>query len=196
MRPVFLSASIPDPRRHPRYIDTADEIAIRESVSALATVVLHHTTLVFGGHPAISPLVRLIAHGLDAMDKVRIFQSRFFESVVPRDSREFTDLVWTPAVSNDRDASLRLMRDLMLNEGPFEAAFFIGGMEGVEDEFDLFSRRWTGTPAFPIASTGAAARILFDRYRDNILPYLSRGWENRLREEFVYRPFFEELLHL
>src|SRR5437870_659923 len=95
MRPVFLSASIPDPRRHPRYIDTADVIAIRESVSALATVVLHQTTLVFGGHPAISPLVRLIAHGLDAIDKVRIFQSRFFEDLIPADSRAFPDLIWT-----------------------------------------------------------------------------------------------------
>ncbi len=39
----------------------------------------------------------------------------------------------------------------------FEAAFFIGGMEGVEREFRIFRSFQPHTPAYPIASTGSAA---------------------------------------
>jgi hypothetical protein len=36
---IFLSASIPLPERDPQYLGTADIIAIRDAVRALATVV-------------------------------------------------------------------------------------------------------------------------------------------------------------
>lgn len=58
LAPVFLSASIPDPARDKRYFGTGDTIAIRDAVIALVSVVLPRTKLVFGGHPAITPLVK------------------------------------------------------------------------------------------------------------------------------------------
>jgi hypothetical protein len=61
MKPVFLSASIPDPRRDAKYFQTGDTIAIRNAVIALVTVTLSRTKLVFGGHPAVTPLVKWVA---------------------------------------------------------------------------------------------------------------------------------------
>jgi hypothetical protein len=52
--PIFLSASIPD--RDP-YVRDSDPLAIREAVLALVAVTVRERRLVFGGHPAISPLV-------------------------------------------------------------------------------------------------------------------------------------------
>jgi SLOG cluster3 family len=57
---IFLSASVPLPSRNPLYFDTADVIAIRDAVRALTMVVVEqHVQLVFGGHPAITPMIRL-----------------------------------------------------------------------------------------------------------------------------------------
>ena len=196
MKPVFLSASIPDPRRDPRYIETADVTAIRESIRALAEVVLLHGHLVFGGHPAISPLVRVIAESIGeieygpALQHVRVYQSEFFREDIPQDSIAFPDLIWIPA-AEDREGSLYRMRTAMIESNPFEAGFFIGGMEGVEEEYEMFSRRWPLTPVFPVASTGAAARILFDRRADQL-----GGTAALLLEDLVYGSLFERLLGL
>ena len=54
---VFLSASIPDKDRDPKYYETADFVAIRDAVIAIATVVVPEYRLVWGGHPAITPLI-------------------------------------------------------------------------------------------------------------------------------------------
>ena len=40
MKNIFLSASIPLPERHPKYYDSADIIAIRDAVIALASLVI------------------------------------------------------------------------------------------------------------------------------------------------------------
>lgn len=61
---VFLSASVPLPSRHHRYFETADVIAIRESVRALATAVLPVGRLTTGGHPAITPVIRKVAESM------------------------------------------------------------------------------------------------------------------------------------
>jgi hypothetical protein len=56
---IFLSASVPLPSRHREYFDTADVIAIRDAVRALTIVVVEqHGQLVFGVHPAITPMIR------------------------------------------------------------------------------------------------------------------------------------------
>ena len=60
MRSVFLSASIPLPDRDARYWQTADVIAIRDSIRALVSVVVPTGQIIFGGHPAITPLIRLL----------------------------------------------------------------------------------------------------------------------------------------
>jgi hypothetical protein len=87
--PIFLSASIPD--RDP-YVRDADPIAIREAVLALVAVTVRERHLVFGGHPAISPLVEHAASSLNAVDNVDIFQSEWFRAVIPPEARAFQNL--------------------------------------------------------------------------------------------------------
>ena len=60
MNYIFLSASIPVKDRNPKYFTTVDVLAIREAIRALVTVVLPKTILVWGGHPAIIPIIRTV----------------------------------------------------------------------------------------------------------------------------------------
>jgi hypothetical protein len=162
-RAIFLSASVPDLQRDPRYHTTADRVAIRDAVRALVTVALPHMRLVWGGHPAITPLVRVIAEGIGIVgaDKVRLYQSNFFRGLMPKDNIAFEKLIRTPAVKGDQDASLERMRRQMLSSEKFYAGVFIGGMEGVEKEYAIFREMHTAALALPIASTGAAALIIY-----------------------------------
>src|SRR5262245_43336621 len=124
--PVFLSASVPT--RDP-YLQYSDPIAIREAILALVAVTIRERLLVFGGHPAISPLVEHAARSLNAVDNVYIFQSRWFVNVIPPEAKAFKNFTWTPE-GVDRDDSLRIMRTQMIDFRPFCAGVFIGGMEG------------------------------------------------------------------
>ena len=179
---LFLSASVPIPSRDRLYFETADVIAIRDAIRALTMVVVEEKALlVFGGHPAITPMIRLqIAQtGVPVGDHVVMFQSRYFERVFPEDNSAFERVELIDAVVGDREASLLNMRKAML-AGPFAAALFIGGMEGVEREFEMFRHLHPRVPAFPIASTGAAAAKLF-----NSDEYLARTYP-QLRDEISY----------
>src|SRR5262249_22966077 len=59
--PIFLSASEPDPRRSSEYWDSRKLLDLREAVLAFCAHVSPHFPIVFGGHPAITPLVRGVA---------------------------------------------------------------------------------------------------------------------------------------
>ena len=187
---IFLSASVPLPSRNRAYFETANVVAIRDAVRALTMVVVERRMqLVFGGHPAISPMIRLqIAQtGTRVGDRVVVFQSRFFEREFPEDNTAFERVELVDAVQNDRQKSLQHMREVMLTK-PFHLGLFIGGMEGVEEEYDLFKRLQPGTPAFPIASTGAAAAILYQR--DNQM----REKRPELHDELSYLGLMRQLI--
>ena len=160
--PVFLSASIPDPARDRRYFETGNSIAIRDAVIALAEVVLPRTRLVFGGHPAITPMVKWVADQFGAFDRVRMFQSKFFQDKYLKDIELFR-YVEVDAVPGHRNQSLLIMRQRMLASEGFGSAFFIGGMEGVEHEYELLKKLPRPVPAFPVYTTGGAARILWEQ---------------------------------
>ena len=187
---IFLSASVPLPSRNRAYFDTADVMAIRDAVRALTMVIVEQDIqLVFGGHPAITPMIRLqIAQtGVPVGSRVVVFQSRFFEPRFPSDNNAFERVEVVDAVAGDRTASLLRMREEMLT-GPFGLALFIGGMEGVEDEYAMFAQLHPGLPAFPIASTGAAAKKLFEASPD-----LQRD-HPELRDELSYLTLMRDLL--
>lgn len=187
---IFLSASVPLPSRNPVYFETADIIAIRDAVRALTMVVVEQgVQLVFGGHPAITPMIRLqIAQtGTPVGERVVMYQSRYFERDFPQDNAAFEHVELVDAVENDRPASLLRMRHEMLAK-PFIIGVFIGGMEGVEDEYGLFVNLQPKVPAFPIASTGAAAAKLFDR---NVA--LQRE-HPELRDELSYLSLMRDLI--
>ena len=92
---------------------------------------------------------------------VIMYQSRFFERAFPDDNQFFERVVLTDSVPGDRQSSLDSMRKIMLDQR-FHSAVFIGGMEGVEEEYVMFRHMHPRTPAFPIASTGAAAGKLYE----------------------------------
>lgn len=187
LKSVFLSASIPDPKRDAYYYRTGVVPNIREAVRAVALEVLPRAMLVFGGHPAISPFVRSVAKNLNAEDRVRIYQSKYFEAHIPPEHRTFPDLVWVDEVPGDREQSLAAMRSAMLDDETLVAAVFVGGMEGVEQEYELFCRRHPGKPVYPIPSTGAAALRLFE----------NEAFDAKLAEmleDDVYDLMFEDLL--
>ncbi len=190
MGAVFLSGSVPDPRRDPRFYGTADIIAIREAVRALAAVVLPHGLLVFGGHPAITPLVCQVAQAVRGVDSVRIFQSRHFERLISPEARAFPGLTWVDAVGSDRSASLRLMRKQMLTTYPLQTAVFIGGMEGVLEEHALVETLVPSAKRLPVGSTGAAAAMLLHRHQDSLPSETVRAlWKDQ-----AYGAMFEGLL--
>jgi hypothetical protein len=188
---VFLSASVPLPSRNPVYFDTADVIAIRDAVRALTMVVVEQQVqLVFGGHPAITPMIRLqIAQtGTPVGERVVMFQSRYFAREFPQDNAAFEHVELVDAVQNDRPASLQRMRQAMLAK-PFIVGLFIGGMEGVEEEYAMFLNLQPSAPAFPIASTGAAAAKLFERNAA-----LQRE-HPELRDELSYLSLMRDLIN-
>ena len=191
-RSVFLSAGIPDqPDRGP-YVDTSDPVAIRDAVRALAGVSLClGYELVFGGHPAISPLVRQVAEGLDKANRVVVYQSRFFADRIPEETRRIRDFRWTEANSS-REQSLEIMRWTMLNNHPFAFGVFVGGMDGVESEYAMFCERFDprSVVAAVVASTGGAARILAAEHETRQPPHLSA----RLAKDYRYQSLFRDLL--
>jgi hypothetical protein len=192
---VFLSASIPyerpvpkgmkpDERRrfvetNKRYVDAARPVQVRSAVVALTrSLLMRGKRLVFGAHPAISPIVLSVAHDLQpegTEPRIIIFQSQYFESELPASTLHLASweaglLVFTPVVQvkgKARDAwrgpSLALMRKLMVSVPNLQGAIFVGGMEGVMAEADAFRAANPGKPIIPLASTGSAATELWEK---------------------------------
>lgn len=167
MKDFFLSASIPLPTRNPQYFKTADIIAIREAVKALVEIVIMNDgNIVFGGHPAITPIITNFVKIVGKrQDCITLYQSNFFAGKFPSDNNVFAKIVYTDIVEDDREKSLKKMREEMLNSRSFDAGIFIGGMEGVEEEFSLFKKYNSKALLLPIASTGAAALKIYNEGR-------------------------------
>jgi len=198
LKNIFLSASIPLKERDPKYFDSADIIAIRDSVIALATVVLPNHRLIWGGHPSITPIIYYVMErlGLKVQDHVLLYQSKFFEKFFPEDNNKFENVILTDIIDYDREKSLFHMRERMLSETEFFGGIFIGGMEGVEGdkekgidgEFKMFIERHPNAIVLPISSTGGASQIIYDNY-------LSSDLKNqRLVNDYAYMSLFQDLL--
>jgi hypothetical protein len=155
---IFLSAGVPDPRRGPDYARTADTVAITAAVSALVHVTLGRRLLVWGGQPAITPMIWVVAEGLgtDYGSWVKLYQSKHFKDEYPEDNQRFQNVTYTDNVDHDREASLRLMRERMFSQFNFTAAVFIGGMGGITQEFDLLRQLQPRAVLLPVISTGGA----------------------------------------
>lgn len=164
MLDIFLSASVPLPNRNREFFETADVLAIREAIKALVEVVLPIGRITCGGHPAITPLLALFSReaNLDN-NRLSIYQSKLFENCLPSDLAGFVDVHMIPAVNNDRQASLMAMRKEMIGSRSFDAAVIIGGMEGIFDEHEMFLKCNPKAEVLPISTTGAAARIIYEK---------------------------------
>lgn len=158
MSGIFLSAGVPDPKRGPEYAATADTVAIGAAVSALVHVTLGRRLMVWGGQPAITPMIWVVAQdiGVDYGRWVRLYQSRHFKDEFPEDNERFGNVTYTDDVEGDREKSLLAMRERMFSEHAFEAAVFIGGMGGIVQEYELFRRLQPNAAVIPVVSTGGA----------------------------------------
>ena len=186
---IFLSASVPLPERDPKYIGTADIIAIRDSVIALATTVLPKHRLVWGGHPSITPLIYYVMQklNLNIQNHVLLYQSLFFKDKFPPDNNKFENIVFTENVG-DVHSSIQHMRNRMFSENKFSAAIFIGGMDGIEVEYNMFIKYHPDALILPIASTGAAAKLVYD----NQFPEELKN--ERFLKDYGYMSLFQKFL--
>lgn len=184
---IFLSASVPLPDRNRLFFDTADVLAIREAIKALVEVVLPDGRITCGGHPAITPLLALFAReaNLDR-DRLKIYQSELFQADLPPTLAEFVDVEMVPAVGADRDASLTAMRRKMVGSRDFDAGVIIGGMEGIYEEVDLFSDLHPTATLLPIATTGAAAAIVYGRGTYDTMLARDRTYSTLFRRQFAH----------
>lgn len=155
---IFLSAGVPDPKRGPQYAATADTVAITAAVSALVHVTLGRRLLIWGGQPAITPMIWVVSQdmGVNYGRWVQLYQSRFFKDEYPEDNERFNNVIFTDDVQKDREKSLLAMRERMFSEKKFKAAVFIGGMAGIIQEYEMFRRLQPEAAVIPVLSTGGA----------------------------------------
>lgn len=188
MLEIFLSASVPLPDRDPYFMDSVDVVAIREAIKALVREIIPIGHIVYGGHPAITPLMTLLlrGQGARAMKKVTLYQSAYFAEQFPKENDEFLDVRVVPAVAHSRKRSLDLMRRRMIQDTDFQVGIFIGGMEGVLKEFETFREAHPYAQVWPIASTGAAAAKIFEN--------MEKPRPELFQDEFTYSTLFRHLL--
>lgn len=184
---IFLSASIPYHDRDKKFYNTADIIAIRDAVRALATVVIPKAHLVWGGHPSITPLIRFVTERMkvDIKKHVTLYQSRYFEERFPVDNFAFEKIRLTEKAKGLKE-SIEIMRNSMFEENDFRVGIFIGGMEGILDEYEMLIKKYPNVKILPIASTGGAARILFNRIKPQP--------DIKLVNDYAYMALFKDLL--
>lgn len=189
LKTIFLSASIPLQERHAKYYNTADIIAIRDAVIALATVVLPKHRLVWGGHPSITPIIYYVMErlNLNIQAHVTLYQSKYFEHLFPEDNNKFKNVVLTEN-TGEIQSSILLLRQRMFSENVFSAGIFIGGMDGIEVEFNMLKEAHPNAVLLPIASTGAASLIVYDK----LLTDDSKN--SRLLNDYGYLSLFQDLL--
>jgi hypothetical protein len=256
--PIFLSASEPNPQRSPEYWDSRKLLNVREAVRAFCGHALPRYPVVFGAHPAITPMVTNMAERIAYDAKLREEEEKKqkaqgteakktgegaqaappprivrFQSGLFVDRKSSDDEVVTEALNENgnamprkigmRNESLLLMRYAMiakptlppglhddayhwmlhnyadtfgaerrqrLGTYEFSAAVFIGGMEGIVREFRIFRSFHPNTPAFPIASTGAACEGLLKQASDNLRPQMV----DELRGETAYSLLMQKIL--
>ena len=120
---------------------------------------------------------------------VDVFQSRAFERYLPTETAAMckaglANIHWVESLNNERfnpsdlgepqcERSLRRMRKTLLTSAKPTAMVGIGGMEGLLEEFTMFSEIRRGS-VYLFRSTGGMARILSDELREphtrNIIP--------------------------
>jgi hypothetical protein len=184
MNDIFLSASIPLPDRDKENFTGTDVLAIREALKALIEIVLPDGSLTFGGHPAITPLVSIYSREMKIdPTRITVFQSRYYEGRFPATIDQFVNVRHTTALKTER-ASLKLMRKEMISSKNFDAAVLIGGMDGVSEEYRLFSEIHPQKRIIPIATTGAAARHIFAQGK------FDPAWKDELNYTTLFRRVF------
>ncbi|MBS1702941.1 MAG: hypothetical protein JST12_14850 [Armatimonadetes bacterium] len=163
MREIFLSASVPNPD-NPNFETEGNPTLIHAAVRELVYLILGNDDLrlVWGGHPAITPMILQFCQslGVDDGKKVTLYQSKFFGGAMPPENERFKDVVLVDPVDQSREDSLTAMRVAMLGRPDLDSAVFIGGMKGLYQEYALFRELHPDGRAVFVASTGGVAGTL------------------------------------
>jgi SLOG-like protein len=158
---VFLSASVPVKGR--KYFEGSDPILIHAAVRAFALLTLGRLRIVWGGHPSITPMLWAACEslGVKYATCVSLYQSAFFAEDFPEENKRFGNVKVVPT-GPDLSSSLLMLRKAMFSRPHYVGAVFVGGMEGVVEEFRLFREAYPKVLRFVIRSPGGAARYLSD----------------------------------
>jgi SLOG-like protein len=201
---VFLSASVPT---REAWVLGSRPLDIEEAIVSIARAVFaRRGRLLFGGHPSVSPLVSAVAGEYFPADPARppaerpvlTFQSEQFRGPQLPDATwelhrfGWTSIEWTPKAGS-RTASLRIMRERMLDGTMPAAMFAVGGMEGVVDEARLFlaqrsSRDAVSSRIYVLPSGGGAAARLVSPTPHWSQAYSSEFGTSQIDELETFRP--------
>lgn len=197
---IFLSASFPRRERDKTFYQTADPEEITQALTALSNEAFKTGwQLLFGGHPSVSTLVLSCAsHACSPAERetpianqeklpVVVYQSEAFgDAHYSKMFQDCLNCVWIKArgetarfttshtlIPASVRNSLKAMRRKMLAESNPTAGVFIGGMEGIIQEAELFLDLFPGRPAFFIGAPGGASLECahrFDSGTENKVP--------------------------
>ncbi len=158
MSGIFLSASIPVAGRGDFY-KTADPFLIQMAVRECVMAALGRRKIIWGGHPSITPMVWAVAEDLDVKygKTVVLYQTQFFEGFFPEENARFENVAYVEAVKDDLKASLTKMREEMIGQQDIGAAVFIGGMEGIFEEYELILKHHPEAKIICVPAAGGAA---------------------------------------
>jgi hypothetical protein len=188
--PVFLSASVPQ-----NIVGMNKAQGLLDLMVALVGGILSSSgTLVFGGHPSVTPLIHKVAC-LVGIEKpqIRLFQLNRFRDVIPpevNDAAIFQKVTWIGDSENDKSklaAELEQMRVAMVRES--QAGIFIGGKTeqfvgnkpGIRDEYEKFLEYSAASPVYLIGMLeGETLNIINDSNEQ-----VRRNRRNSLQEEEI-----------
>ena len=183
---IFLSASVPTPKRE--YFGTENIFAIREAIVSFTKVCAEYgIPFYFGGHPAITPLIWEVAmrNSQKNMPLIKIYQSKIFGESIPKEVGDFKNVHFTEAVGESIKNSVHAMRKQMFRENKTECTVFIGGMDGIKEEYNMLKELYPDAEFYAFASTGGAS---YDLYKEI-------GKPNPLLEgSYAYMSIFREIL--
>lgn len=177
MADIFLSAGVPSGERSANF-PVADPYLIAFAVRELFVAAVRQHRIVWGGHPAITPMIWAICQdlGVDYSQSVLLYQSAFFEEQFPEANAKFKNRILVPRVSGDREHSLHHMRHVMFSSHAFAHGVFIGGMEGIHDEHRFMKRLHPRAVLTAVGAPGGAAQQLVEhqaaeRERDRLMTH-------------------------
>ena len=168
---IFLSAAMPDEDQR----DVAAASLPPFLVTFVQTMFELGATVVFGGHPSVTPLIHKAINefAIEGSGAVELHQAKYFlrRSELPKevkDRRVFREVVWHGS-GEDLVNDLAALRAGMINSG-INAAVFVGGKvkstrgdprPGVVDEYEQFRAACPDGPAFILGlGEGAACTLL------------------------------------
>lgn len=191
---IFLSASIPLSDRKKCFYETADVLAIKEAIRSLVEVIIPNGRIVCGGHPAITPLLAMATkNSKKDRNFISIYQSNIFKPDFPESVYDFVDLTLVDGNPEEREESLNVMRQAMIQSQKFDAIVLIGGMEGVIEELEIFLEYHPHAKVIPLASTGAAAKIVYDNEYNKLKPRFQL--DPRFENDYTYSSLFRRIFN-